>query len=154
MDTQCPLDLTDFFTLSVDMFTRPTEACQRTWPPPRLLAEKTNDLGCPCPTLSATAAATSVLLHLCHYYYFSSLLSATAACFYSTNPIGHRVILLRLGLLTASTKVSTFQETLPAAVNCSHFILLFFYFCRCYLLIITPHKTGQSYQCDLILGLP
>ena len=60
MDTQLPLDLTDFFTLSVDMFTRPTEACQRTWPPPRLLAEKTNDLGCPRPTLSATAATASL----------------------------------------------------------------------------------------------
>ena len=98
------LDWTDFFTLSVDMFTRPTEACQRTWPPPRLLAEKTNDLGCPRPTLSATAAATSVLLHLCHNYYFSSLLSAAAACFYSTNPIGHSVILLRLDLLMTVQK--------------------------------------------------
>ena len=98
------LDWTDFFTLSVDMFTRPTEACQHTWPPPRLLAEKTNDLGCPRPTLSATAAATSVLLHLCHYYYFSSLLSATAACFYSTNPIGRSVILVRLGLLLPAQK--------------------------------------------------
>ena len=121
MDTQCPLDLTDFFTLSVDMFTRPTEACQRTWPPPRLLAEKTNDLGCPCPTLSATAAATSVLLHLCHYCYFSSLLSATAACFYSTNPIGHRVILLRLcRSFNCQHKSVLWQEPFPAAVNCSH----------------------------------
>ena len=109
------------------MFTRPTEACQRTWPPPRLLAEKTNDLGCPRPTLSATAAATSVLLHLCHYYYFSSLLSATAACFYSTNPIGRSVILLRLGLLQPKA------QKCPLALSKNPFLLLLIavtsYFC-------------------------
>ena len=151
------LDLTDFFTLSVDMFTRPTEACQRTWPPPRLLAEKTNDLGCPRPTLSATAAATSVLLHLCHYCYFSSLLSATAACFYSTNPIGHsQCDSIETWSLTASTKVSTgtVQEPFLLLLIAVTVILLLFYFCGCYLLIITPHKTGHSYPCDLILGLP
>ena len=81
------------------MFTRPTEACQHAWPPPRLLAEKTNDLGCPRPTLSATAAATSVLLHLCHYYYFSSLLSATLPAFTRPTLLATvSVILLRLGL--------------------------------------------------------
>ena len=109
------------------MFTRPTEACQHTWPPPRLLAEKTNDLGCPRPTLSATAAATSVLLHLCHYYHFSSLLSATAACFYSTNPIGHSVILLRLGLLQPKA------QKCPLALSKNPFLLLLIavtsYFC-------------------------
>ena len=125
------------------MFTRPTEACQRTWPPPRLLAEKTNDLGCPRPTLSATAAATSVLLHLCHNYYFSSLLSATAACFYSTNPIGHsQCDSIETWSLTASTKVSTgtVQEPFLLLLIAVTVILLLFYFCGCYLLIITPHK--------------
>ena len=136
------------------MFTRPTEACQCTWPPPRLLAEKTNDLGCPRPTLSATAAATSVLLHLCHYYYFSSLLSATAACFYSTNPIGHSVILSRKGLLLPAQKCPLAKKPFLLLLIAATVILLLFYFCGCYLPIITPHKTGQSYQFDLILVLP
>ena len=136
------------------MFTRPTEACQHAWPPPRLLAEKTNDLGCPRPTLSATAAATSLLLHLCHNYYFSSLLSAAAACFYSTNPIGHSVILLRLGLLLQAQKCPLAKKPFLLLLIAVTAILLLFYFCGCYLLIITPHKTGHSYPCDLILGLP
>ena len=137
------------------MFTRPTEACQCTWPPPRLLAEKTNDLGCPRPTLSATAAATSVLLHLCHYYYFSSLLSESYCwLLLLDHPIGHSVILLRKSLLLPAQKCPLAKKPFLLLLIAATVILLLFYFCGCYLPIITPHKTGQSYQFDLILGLP